>query len=382
MSIWRKSAQKESTERGLARAALDGAPRDALIREALKALTRHGPKDRFGVWLETDLNGTPHAEILAGFRGIVWDRGNSDTPQEWAHLSVEPPLPEESLLHGETVEQDLESSPGNPILGLLAGLRYALWVPIEWKEQLKGIILWGSTGKLPDTSRHHVESVAAELALALGLEEQERIARLRDVDLRVVHRFLSRQSSDSSPETALSDLVDSCTQRLSSEEGLGATFGVIGSLRLETEKSGDGFSVDFRWRSGDESGTRAIESEPLAGVWQRALQAWQVTGSEPETGRMPGSVARIIAFPLESEGQLFGVLVAGLPGNATSLASLDRLELRAGLAVSFLQQRRQKEEESERAGRQDALLECISEPLLLLDAQGRITAASRGAREL
>jgi len=139
MSIWRKSAQKESRERGVARAALDGAPRDELIREALQALTRHGSKDR----------------------------GNSDTPQEWAHLSVDPPLPDESLLHGKTVEQDLESSPGNPILGLLAGLRYALWVPIEWKGQLKGIILWGSTGKLPDTKRQHVESVAAELALWL-----------------------------------------------------------------------------------------------------------------------------------------------------------------------------------------------------------------------
>ncbi len=105
MSIWRKSAQKESRELGVARAALDGAPRDELIREALQALTRHGSKDR----------------------------ANSDTPQEWAHLSVDPPLPDESLLHGKTVEQDLESSPGNPILGFLAGLRYALWVPSNGK---------------------------------------------------------------------------------------------------------------------------------------------------------------------------------------------------------------------------------------------------------
>jgi len=167
MSIWRKTAQKESSERGLARAALDGAPRDELIREAFKALRRHALKDRLGVWLETDSNATLHGEIVAGFHGLVWDRGNRDTPQEWAHLSVEPPLPEESLLRGKTVEQVLESSPGNPILGLLAGLRYALWVPIEWKGQLKGIILWGSTGKLPDTKRQHVESVAAELALWL-----------------------------------------------------------------------------------------------------------------------------------------------------------------------------------------------------------------------
>src|SRR5712691_2284032 len=239
MSIWRKTAQKESSARGLARAALEGAPRDELIREALKALTQYGPKDRLGVWLEADSNSTPHQEIVAGFHGLVWDRGNEDTPQEWAHLSVEPPLPEESLLHGKTVEQDLESSPGNPILGLLAGLRYALWVPIEWKDQLKGIILWGSTGKPPDTARQHVESVAAELALALGLEEQQRIARLRDADLGVVRCFLSRQASDSSPETALSDLVDACTQRLSSEEHPCAAFAVIGELRTETEKSGE-----------------------------------------------------------------------------------------------------------------------------------------------
>src|SRR5713226_6957955 len=382
MRIWRKTAQKESSWRGLARAALDGAPREELLQEALKSLALVGSSGRMGVWLEPDLKTTSLNEGATGFHGMVWDHGSSDTPKEWTHLSVEPPLPEESLLHGKTVEQDLRSSPGNPILGLLAGLRYALWVPVAWKEQLKGIILWGSTGKPADTSRAHTESVAAELALALGLEEQQRIAALQDADLGVVRRFLSRQASDTSPEALLSDLVDSCSMGLSNEGGPGAAFAVIGALRPEIEKSGDGFPVEFRWRSGDESWTRAIESEPLAGVWRRALEARQVIGSEPEMGWMPGSVVRIIAFPLESEGQLFGVLVAGLPGSAISLATLDRLELRAGLAASILQQRRRKEEESKLAGRQGALLECISEPLLLLDADGRIQAASRGAREL
>jgi len=382
MRIWRKTAQKESSERGLARAALDGAPREELLREAMKALARHAPTGRLGVWLETDSKATQHDGVAAGFHGMVWDRGSSDTPREWAHLSVEPPLPEELLLRGKAVEQDLESSPGNPILGLLAGLRYALWVPIEWKEQLKGIILWGSTGKPPDTSRQHAESIAAELALALGLEEQQRIAGLRDVDLRVVRRFLSRQASDSSPEALLADLADSCAHRLSNQECPGAAFAVIGALLPEIEKSGGSFPVEFRWRSGDESWTRAIESEPLASVWRRALRARRVIGSGPEIGWTPRSVARIIAFPLESEEQLLGVLVAGLPDTATSLGTLDRLQLRAGLAASALRQRRRKEEESQLAGWQDALLKCVNEPLLLLDLDGRIQAASRGAREL
>src|SRR6266849_1034542 len=55
---------------------------------------------------------------------------------------------------------------------------------------------------------------------------------------------------------------------------------------------------------------------------------------------------------------------------------------RATLAASGLQQGRRKEEDSKLAGLQQALLEYVSEPLLLLDDSGRITAASRGAREL
>jgi signal transduction histidine kinase/FixJ family two-component response regulator len=382
MRIWQKTVEKESSGRGLSRAALEGASRQELLQEAQKTLARQGLAGRIGVWLEPDSNGTSHHEIAAGFHGTVWDRRSQDTPPEWAHLSVEPPLPEELLLRGKTVEQDLQASPGNPILGLLAGLRFVLWVPIKWNEQLKGVILWGSNGKPPVVAREQVESVAAELALALGLEQLQRIARRRDADLGVVRRFLSRQATDPSFEALLSDLVDSCTQTPESVDGPGAAFAVIGALRQANEKSADNFPIEFGWRSGEESWTRAIESEPLARVWRRALQERRLIGSEPEMEWMPGSVVRLVALPLESEGQLLGTLVAGLADSATSLATLDRLELRAGLAASVLRQRRRKEEEANLARWQDALLECLSEPLLLLDDAGRITAASRGAMEL
>ncbi len=382
MRIWRKTAERESTGRGLARRALDGASREELLQEAQKALARLGHSARTGVWLEADSNGTPQDESTAGFHGTVWDRGNRDTPPEWAHLSVEPPLPAELLLRGKAVEQDLDASPRDPILGLLVGLRYALWVPIEWKEQLKGIILWGISGKQTASSREHVESVAAELALALGLAELERDARRRDADLGVVRRFLSRQATDSSFDSLLSHLVDSCTHLPPSVEGPGAVFAVIGALQQEREKTVDSFPVEFRWRSGEDSWTRDMGSKPLASVWRRALQARRVIGSEPEMGWMPGAVVRIIAFPLESEGQLFGTLVAGLPESATSLVTLDRLELRAGLAAAVLRKRRRKEEDANIARWQDSLLENISDPVLLLDDAGRITAATRGAREL
>src|SRR5207245_4882620 len=114
------------------------------------------------------------------------ERESTETPPEWAQLSVEPPLPEEQLFQGETVEQDLEASPPNPILGPLAGLRHALWVPIERKQQLRGVILAGSMGKQPGIPREFVEEVGAELALALGWKQDEYIAWLRNVERNCV----------------------------------------------------------------------------------------------------------------------------------------------------------------------------------------------------
>jgi signal transduction histidine kinase/CheY-like chemotaxis protein len=382
MTIWRKAAEKKWSGRGLARTALNGASRQELLEEAQKALALRGHSERIGVWLEADTNGNRHDEFVAGFHGTVWDRGTRDTPSEWTHLSVEPPLPAELLLRGKTVEQDLGASPTDPILGLLAGWRYALWIPIEWKEQLKGVILLASTTKPTASSREHAESVAAELALALGLEDLERIGRRRDADLGVVQRFFWQQKRDSSLDAALSNIVDSCAQVPANAGGLGAAYAVIGALKQERGESSNSFPIDFRWRSGEEAWTRAIESEPLVGVCHRALQTRQIVEIDPEMGWMPGAVVRIIAIPLESEGQLVGILVAGLPGGAISLAPLDRLELRAGLAASVLGLKARKEKEYTRVRWQDALLERLSEPVLLLDDAGRITAATRGAREM
>src|SRR5216683_2025254 len=382
MKIWRKKAEKESSRRGVARAALNGASRKELLQEALKVLAQQAPTCRIGVWLAVDSNASPQNDASAEFHGMVWDRGNSETPHEWASLSVEPPLPEELLLRGKTVEQDLGAFPPNHIIGLLVGLRHALWVPIQRKEQVKGVILAGSTGKQRACSREHVESVAAELALALGLEEERRIARLRNEDLVAVRHFLAQRAAASSVEALLSNLVESCTAITANGDSPGAAFAVIGALRDQREKSGGSLSVEFRWRSGDDLCTHAIEGEPLASVWRRALEARQVIGSESQMGGRQGSMTRIVAFPLESEGQLLGTLVAGLPGSAVSLVTLDRLELRAVLAASALRQRRRREEESLLASWPHALLDCIGEPLLLLDEAGRITAASRGARDL
>ncbi len=382
MRIWEKSAEKESSGRGVARAALNGASRKELLQEALQALSQPKPTGRIGVWLEPDVDASPLDETAGGFQGMVWDAETDETSREWARLSIEPPLPVELLLRGKTVEQDLQILPANPILGVLVGLRHALWVPIERKEQLRGVILSGSTRKQPAISREEVELVAAELALALGLEEERRLAGLRTEDLGAVRRFLARQAGAASEESLLSSLVESCTEPPLDGKGPGAAFAVIGALQEQRGPSGESPAIEFRWHSGDDSWTHAIESEPLATVWRRALEARRAIGSESPMGRKGRLVGRIVAFPLESEGQLLGTLVAGLPGSALSLATFDRLELRAVMAAFTLGERRRKEKELRHSGWPDELLDCMSEPLLLLDAAARITGASRGAREL
>jgi len=113
--------------------------------------------------------------------GLVWDRENGEMPAEWANLSVEPPLPEKSLFAGKCVVQDLEAVP--PADCRATRRTAARGVDsIERNGQLKGVILAGSRGKQAFVPWTGMQSVAAELALAIGLEEERGIAAIRNVD--------------------------------------------------------------------------------------------------------------------------------------------------------------------------------------------------------
>jgi signal transduction histidine kinase/CheY-like chemotaxis protein len=382
MKIWGKRTEAALGERGVARAALAGASREELLKEALRALGKEGNADRIGVWLEAESGCNLQKEGPGGFQGLVWDRENGEMPAEWANLSVEPPLPEESLFAGKSVEQDLQAVPQRPIIGPLVELRRATWIPIERKGQLKGVILAGTRGKQPLMPLEHMQSIAAELALAIGLEEEQSLARIRNADLDAARNILAARSSKIPAGLMLAKLADSCTDKVMREPGVGAAFAMIGALVEQAEPSGKEAEIAFHWRSGDESWTHAVESQPLAGIWRRALESRQVTGGEPNVSAAKESVARIVAYPLEEYGQLLGTLVAGLPRGAISLATLERLELRAALAAAELGRRKRNEEETREAEWRRALLDSSDEALILLDAAGRRAASSRGAREL
>src|SRR5947207_14839310 len=89
MRIWRKKADTAPGRRGVARAALDGAPREELLQEALKILVEQGHASRIGAWLEAEKEVAAQNENIAAFRGSVWDHGDRETPQQGAHAYVD-----------------------------------------------------------------------------------------------------------------------------------------------------------------------------------------------------------------------------------------------------------------------------------------------------
>src|SRR5215472_14698047 len=173
MRLWGKKTEKAGGC-NVARAALVGASREELLREALSSLMQEERPDRVGIWLEPDASAEPDKVLSGAFHGLAWDRTLSDAPPEWRYLSIEPPLPDELWSAGRTVEQEFAPSSAKAVIGQLVGLRRALWIPVATRNQVKGLILLGSSGKPLASFLARAESMAAQLALALELQDQLR----------------------------------------------------------------------------------------------------------------------------------------------------------------------------------------------------------------
>jgi signal transduction histidine kinase/CheY-like chemotaxis protein len=384
MWAWQKKQEELPSWRGTARASLAGAPREELMREALHSLSAGGRADRIGVWLEQD--SVPGAEPLAAacLRGMLWDAEGEDTPDEWQKLSLEPPLPQELLASGKSVYQELDDSqgrpPNRPMIGPLVGLRHALWTPIEGKGHLRGVILTGTQKKQTAMPRELAESVAAEIALALEWEQEQRFAWERQADLRLSKQILAALSGGASPDTVLSQLAASCSENLADPSAVGASFAVIGHWPRQASSAPGHAQMDFAWESGDSAWTRAVAREPLASLWRGALKTGKVLGAEPPVTWSKEGLARLVAIPLRSAENVLGVLVAGISQKTSSLATLERLELRASLAIFALERRRLRAEQIRRTARRHALLEFSPQATVLLDARGNIASLNRSAK--
>ena len=344
MPIWgKKKPEDRPPEKGVARAAAEGASREELMREAMRVLSKHSDADRLGVWLEPQLGQKEETSFPPSFRGMIWERGVEATPAEWARLSQEFPLPRE-LFTGKSVEQDPGGPPARPMLGPLTEMRRAVWVPIGRTGRLRGVLLAGTRARQRVLPQALLESVAAELLLAVELDEEQRMARERQADLAMAAEIMTALSKSGPESSILAKLADHCTEPGGHGRGLDAVFAVVGRRSVISGGDSNTAEMTFPWKSGDPAWTRAVERGPLAGVWKRALQDRKVAGSERQSSWPRGEVGRVVALPLEADGETLGVLVAGLRPGGASLAVLARLEFRASLAAAALARERRRDD--------------------------------------
>ncbi len=380
MHLWRKRKEgPRSPSSGVARAAAQSASQEVLVREAMQFLREGSDADRIGVWLEPQAHSEKEDERLVSFRGAIWDKEVDTTPSEWMRISPEFPLPQE-LLSGRTVEQVLDGSGKGAVLGPLIEMHHALWVAIARGGRLRGVLLAATRTKEAVLPKGLFESIAAELLLAIELEDEQRTSRELRADLKLVREMLEALERGTPEDSILASIVEDCTKTRIHDSGPGALFAGIG---MESAVSAqDAGRMTFPWHDGDSAWTEALENEPISGISRQAFENRRVVGREPKFSRSRTEVARIVALPLEAGGQVVGVLVAGMRSGSASLAILERIELRASLAAAVLARGKRKTEDLRKLAWQRALLESSRIPAIFLTAEGRIAALSRGARDL
>jgi signal transduction histidine kinase/ActR/RegA family two-component response regulator len=349
MWVWRKAHGEARETSTVARSAVEGKPRHDLLREAVRTLLASGRADRVGVWIESVEGDSGDLSEAASFRGIVADKDGDATPAEWSRLSPEAPLPVELSIGLQTVEQEPAGSPGGPLIGAVVEMQSALWVSVQMHGHLRGVLFAGGRKKHARLPRTLLESVAAELALVMELEDERRLGRERHQNSR---RMLAALASSESPSDLLAGIVKDCTHKGDHQVEPSAVFAAIGCL-LDAPKArkssihSQSQSMRFAWQSGAAAWIRALESEELSGVWRRALETHCAAASEPGIPSPDGQVARVVAWPLETAGETLGALVASVRRSTASPAGLERLELCAGLAVPALLQLKRSEEAAE-----------------------------------
>ena len=384
MKFWTKRASEGPLPRSVARAASAGAPRQEWMREAVHKIAQSVEVDRIGVWLEADTAGD--APGPWEFRGLVWDRHLPETPREWWQLSPEPPLPRELVTATGSVELDPQASAAQAVLGPLLDLRRALWVPIHTQHCLRGLLLAGTKQRSSLIPSAPVEHVAAELAIALERDEARQRDQHSQADARLIRSALRSLNSGDPPEVLLQRLAESCIPSAANPAAPGAVFAALGVLEnARTASSGASSPAPtcrFLWTAGTQVDASALQGSPLLQSWRDAVENRRVAGIDLCEVPSLAQTGRAVALPVASGGAVVGVLFAILPAALATLATLERLELRASLAAQAFARKIEAEERARLGTVQRFGLTASRYPALLIDSHGLVMGFSRAAADL
>jgi len=217
--------------------------------------------------------------------------------------------------------------------------------------------------------RAEAESVAADLALALGYQRLEFAAREQARDLAFARQILSEGRGAVDGPEQLRRIVSA------GAEQAGVGFICVGHV----QNSGKALPA---WCGPSPEWAAHLDSGPLAELWRRALITGQMTGCEHPAALPAEGFVRWAALPVRRAGNVLGVLVAGLRPQGCTLATLEGLELRAALAADFLAEWTTEEQKAEYGLEERERVEASPAALVLLDESNAIAAASPSARQL
>jgi len=166
--LGRKSREhKDGVALSLSRAAINGANSGELAKIALLSLRLITNADRLGVWLQGE-NSVLNGRVV--FNGLVWDRGQADTPTEWQRLSPEYPLPPDVINSQASAIVDMDHLGDQPVFGPVVGMKAVLWMPVGKTQALSGLIMVASRQKRRDIFPN-CQALASELTLALAFHQ-------------------------------------------------------------------------------------------------------------------------------------------------------------------------------------------------------------------
>ena len=180
-----------------------------------------------------------------------------------------------------------------------------------------------------------MESIAAELSLALALQAEQQTSRYRSLDLKFCRQLLSDLAVQDLDQTLLR-IATNCTESLALG-GLAAKFAAIARVAQIDEASEDGTGLEFSWRSGQREPLDLLQSAEVAVLGRRALESGRAAGTEIAPALVVDKTAfRVLAVPLIAHELSRGVMVAGFELDHSSLGMLQRLELRGSCAATAL----------------------------------------------
>ena len=367
--FWRREQGGPVLPGALVRLAVRGEPIERLLEHAAKGLLQVGEAEQVGVWLESLQN----PEI---YLGAVIEAGLGPVPDEWKRLDVSLPFFRTLLSSEHPVVEDLGESFGLSGIGLLAGMRRAVWFSLRMQERTLGLALV-AYGRPPGVvNTEALRALADELTLAVAQRRDRDSCGLWRAQLAALSQLQRALLGGARAKQILPQVLSEARRHAHAE------FVALG-------RTGEG-PLRFEFFDGPREWLAPLEEKPLSDVWRTAMEESRLVevGQEALRSCLPHAellrterLSCVVALPLEAGEDSLGVLLAGLTPEAKATAGLERLESYAALATAALREehRRTLTGDAETAYR--GLLDSSGEWILFVDREGVICDASRAARE-